>query len=201
MEKQAQAGKATHPLILIAGIAVILFCAAGTAAIMGWVPTSIGSQEPTAKEQADKIGEKKSPAAAKQAVVRPQTPLHMANAAPAKAKVKPKCNECGVVQGVREVEKNGEGTGLGAVGGAVVGGVVGHQMGNGRGQDVMTVVGAVGGGLAGHQIEKKVRTSKNYEVTVRFEDGSQRTVSEAKQPNWRAGDKVKLVNGVLQANS
>jgi hypothetical protein len=36
---------------------------------------------------------------------------------------------------------------------------------------------------------------------VRFEDGSQRTVSEAKQPNWRAGDKVKLVNGVLQANS
>ncbi len=32
-----------HPLLIIAAIAVILFCLAGTAAIMGWLPSSIGA--------------------------------------------------------------------------------------------------------------------------------------------------------------
>jgi outer membrane lipoprotein SlyB len=31
-----------HPLLIAAAIAVILFCAVGTAAIMGWLPTSAG---------------------------------------------------------------------------------------------------------------------------------------------------------------
>ncbi len=31
-----------HPLLIAAAIAVILFCLAGTAAIMGWLPSSIG---------------------------------------------------------------------------------------------------------------------------------------------------------------
>ncbi|WP_296951893.1 glycine zipper 2TM domain-containing protein [uncultured Massilia sp.] len=32
-----------HPLLIAAALAVILFCAVGTAAIMGWLPTSSGS--------------------------------------------------------------------------------------------------------------------------------------------------------------
>jgi outer membrane lipoprotein SlyB len=32
-----------HPLLIAAAIAIILFCAIGTAAIMGWLPTSTGS--------------------------------------------------------------------------------------------------------------------------------------------------------------
>ena len=32
-----------HPMMIAAAIAVILFCLAGTAAIMGWIPTSTGS--------------------------------------------------------------------------------------------------------------------------------------------------------------
>ena len=32
-----------HPLLLIAALAVILFCAVGIAAIMGWLPSSHGS--------------------------------------------------------------------------------------------------------------------------------------------------------------
>lgn len=31
-----------HPMMIIAAVAVILFCLAGTAAIMGWLPSSIG---------------------------------------------------------------------------------------------------------------------------------------------------------------
>lgn len=33
-----------HPMMIIAAIAIILFCLAGTAAIMGWIPSSIGNK-------------------------------------------------------------------------------------------------------------------------------------------------------------
>jgi outer membrane lipoprotein SlyB len=35
-----------HPLMILAALAVILFCLAGIAAIMGWIPTSTGSNAP-----------------------------------------------------------------------------------------------------------------------------------------------------------
>ena len=35
---EATRSRATHPLMIIAAIAIILFCAAGVAAIMGWLP-------------------------------------------------------------------------------------------------------------------------------------------------------------------
>ena len=38
-----QVSKSPHPLAWVAGIAVILFSAAGIAAIMGWIPTSTGT--------------------------------------------------------------------------------------------------------------------------------------------------------------
>ena len=102
------------------------------------------------------------------------------------------CNSCGTVESIRTVEKPGEGSGVGIAGGALGGGILGRQFGNGRGRDVLTVLGAIGGGIAGNQIEKSVRTSKSYEVTVRMEDGSLRTVSSATQPNWRTGERVRV---------
>ena len=45
-----------HPMMIAAAIAIILFCLAGTAAIMGWIPSSIGnnssSGELTASDRA-----------------------------------------------------------------------------------------------------------------------------------------------------
>jgi outer membrane lipoprotein SlyB len=35
-----------HPLLILAAIAVVLFCAVGIAAIMGWIPSSIGAGSP-----------------------------------------------------------------------------------------------------------------------------------------------------------
>ena len=105
-----------------------------------------------------------------------------------------------MVESVREVELKGEGSGLGAAGGAVVGGVLGNQVGGGRGKDLMTVVGAVGGAVAGNEVEKRVKSTKSYEITVRFDDGSSRAISEANAPSWRAGDKVRVVNGAIQSN-
>jgi outer membrane lipoprotein SlyB len=187
-----QVNKSLHPLAWIAGIAVILFSAAGIAAIMGWIPTSTGTPGNNAAP------EKYSTNTAKPAAPKAHTaPVQVATNAPAKLK----CAECGVIESVRETQNRGEGTGLGAVGGAVVGGLLGNQVGSGRGNTAVTVIGAVGGVVAGNEIEKRVKSTKACEITVRFDDGSSRVINAASAPTWRAGDKVKVINGAIQSNS
>jgi len=182
---ETKASKSPQTLFWIAGIAVTVFSALGVAAIMGWIPTSTSSPGNSAVFS----GQPTAPA----------RPAARAYSAP--ARVAAACAECGVVESVREIETKGEGSGIGAVGGAVVGGVIGHQIGDGRGQDIATVVGAVGGAVAGNEIEKRVKTIKSYEITVRFEDGSSRVIHEASAPSWRTGDRVKVINGVIQSNA
>jgi outer membrane lipoprotein SlyB len=189
---EAQASKPLHPLVWVAAIALSVFCGAGFAALMGWIPTSLGKpDELSVTQRSESAAGTTHPAAAK---------VHPAPA-PAPIAVAAKCGECGVVQSVHEVETKGEGSGLGAAGGAVVGGVLGNQVGSGNTNKVMTAVGAVGGAVAGNEIEKRVKTTKSYEVTVRFDDGSSRVITEANAPSWRAGDKVRVVNGVIQSNA
>lgn len=107
------------------------------------------------------------------------------------------CRDCATVQSVREVKQDGEGSGLGAIGGGVVGGLLGNQVGGGRGKTVGAVVGAVGGAYAGNEIEKNVRSSKHYEITVRLDDGNIRVFAEAQPPALQRGDRVRINNGQL----
>ncbi len=111
--------------------------------------------------------------------------------------VKKVCANCGTVTAVTPIEKEGEGSGLGAVIGGVVGGVLGHQVGGGRGKDVATVAGAVGGAYAGHQIEKGQKKTVSWDVRVKLDDGSTKTVRYTTEPSWRIGDKVKVEGGTL----
>ena len=83
----------------------------------------------------------------------------------------------------------------------MVGGVIGHQVGRGRGKDVATVLGAIGGGLAGNQIEKNAKKTVEYQIIIRYEDGSKGLFTQATPPTWRSGDKVKVINGVIQGRS
>ncbi|MED5620642.1 glycine zipper 2TM domain-containing protein [Ideonella sp. BN130291] len=92
------------------------------------------------------------------------------------------CHNCGVIEGVREVTRKGEGSGVGAIAGGVLGGVLGHQVGGGNGRKAMTVIGAVGGGLAGHEIEKRAKSETVYEARVRLDDGSVRTITQKTAP-------------------
>ena len=112
----------------------------------------------------------------------------------------PRCQNCGVIETVRQIEHKGEGSGAGAAAGGVLGGILGHQVGNGRGRDIMTVVGAVGGALAGHQVEKNARKTVSYEVVVRFEDGTSQVLPNATLPPWHPGDRVKVVNNEILPN-
>ncbi len=192
---ETQSRKPLHPLMWVGGVALVVFCGAGFAALMGWIPASTGTP---ADEAALAAAQK---AKASPAKVAPRAPRTASAPAPVVVAAVAKCVDCGIVQSVREVEAKGEGSGIGAVGGAVVGGVLGNQVGGGSGKKIATVIGAVGGAVAGNEIEKRVKTSKSYEITVRFEDGSSRVITEADATTWRSGDRVRVVNGVIQSNA
>ncbi len=194
---EAQAARQYHPLVITAAIAVTLFSLAGIAAIFGWIPTSVGggataqapAQPEPVKQAEEKHAVKPKPIEHRAVVPPPPPPVRVAAI----------CKECAVIEEVREVEKAGQTSGGGAVGGAVVGGVIGHQIGGGRGKDVATVLGALGGGLAGNQIEKNAKTTKEYQIFVRYEDGTKGMFAQPTPPSWRIGDKVKVINGAIQA--
>ncbi len=184
-------------------------------------PTQVAGQQQVAPAQLQSAPEPAAPAPAKvarpapkpvapqasgsaqrqPAPVQPQ-PQVMAQApaypqpAPVQATRAAICATCGTVQAVHEVKEKGQGSGLGAIGGAVVGGLLGNQVGGGSGKKAMTVVGAVGGGLAGHEVEKRVRANVAYDVQVRMEDGSVRTIRRAEPV--AVGSRVFVEGGELR---
>ncbi len=107
------------------------------------------------------------------------------------------CRECGVVESVREVAVEAKGSGGGAVAGGIVGGVIGNQWGRGATRDIATVLGAIGGAYAGNHIEKSIKESKRYDISVLLEDGSTRSFSSDSVPSWHVGDRVRIQNGLL----
>ena len=107
------------------------------------------------------------------------------------------CKDCGTVVNVKQVKKEGEASGAGAVIGGVAGGVLGHQIGSGRGNTVATVAGAGAGAYAGHQIEKNRNSSTNHQVVVKMEGGKERTFTFKDSTSWKVGDKVKVIDGKL----
>ena len=187
-----QINKSTTPLAWIAGIAVTLFSMLGIAAIMGWVPTSMGNpaEGPAIEKAAGNTN-------ARPAATKPHTaPVQVAS----NMHTNTRCAECGVIESTQEIKQKGEGSGIGVVGGAVVGGLLGNQVGNGNGKTVATAIGAVGGGIAGNEIEKRVKSTNSYEATVRFENGTSRVFNEGSSVVWHTGDRVKVVGGVIQSN-
>jgi outer membrane lipoprotein SlyB len=109
----------------------------------------------------------------------------------------PMCANCGVVEAVNVVEAKGNGSYLGMIGGGVVGALLGSQVGRGRGTTAAELVGAAGGAYAGNEIEKRVKTTKHYEVLVRLENGGSQTISYAAQPGFSVGARVRVENGTL----
>lgn len=164
----------THPILIAAGVAVLLFSLLGAAALTGVLPSasSFGSSSAGAAKNA---GSAKTAQAAK---------------SPAKS-----CATCGVIEAIRAVEVKGESSGLGAVAGGVAGGVVGNQFGSGGTRALLTVGGAAGGAFAGDAIEKNLKKHVAWRVEVRLNDGTLRTLSQRAQPPFAVGDRVRIVDG------
>ena len=104
------------------------------------------------------------------------------------------CANCGVVISVQAIEQEGKGSGLGVIAGGVTGGLVGNQIGQGSGRDIATVIGVVGGAIAGNKIEKTIKKTQVYDVTVRMNNSEDRIVHYETDPGFAIGDKVKIEN-------
>lgn len=106
-----------------------------------------------------------------------------------------RCQACGVVQEVQQVNIDGNGNGgtLGAIIGAVAGGVLGNQVGKGDGRKAATVVGAVAGGVVGNQIGKRNDGGGvAWRIVVRLDNGQYATVTQRENPGVRNGDYVEV---------
>lgn len=110
--------------------------------------------------------------------------------------VKAVCAQCGTVVSATAVQQDGTGSGVGVVAGGVLGAVVGNQFGGGTGKTVATVLGAVGGGYAGNEVEKRMKKVTVYDVSVRMEDGSAKTLVLANPVS--AGAKVTVEGASLR---
>jgi hypothetical protein len=88
------------------------------------------------------------------------------------------CGNCGVIAGVRELRTAAspqEGT----------------PQAGGRAGIVMLILGALGGNFP-------VDPGKIYEIEVRMQDGSVRTIQSATAPARKPGDRVKIVRGRIE---
>ncbi len=127
------------------------------------------------------------------------TPVGSAPApqAPRYAPPAQRCSDCGTVESVRAVTREGDGSGVGAVAGGVVGGALGNGVGQGHGRTLATIAGAVGGAMLGNKVEKDQKKTTVYESTIRMEDGSRRTVTSESHPAWQQGDTVQVDHGTV----
>jgi outer membrane lipoprotein SlyB len=205
-----------HPLLAAAAISLIVLSGVGVAAMTGMIPitkskdSALGMSTETANPIAPAISHAVPAAPAKpkpvgrKAASAPQSArvfetVPVVQSAPVAEAPKPQValSQFATVESVREVKQPGEAKGAGAIAGGVVGGVLGNKLGKGKG--LATVLGAAGGAFAGHQIEKQVRADKRWEIALRMDDGSLRTLPSEVEPAWRAGDRVRIIDDKLQA--
>jgi hypothetical protein len=114
-----------YPVVIGAGVTVLLFSLVGAAAITGRIPGA-GQHDENALPALEKTA---AAAAAKRAA----------------------CKTCGVIAAVKAVEVN--------------------------------------------EIEQPANRNTVYRVTVRMDDGSERTLSQAAAPTFGVGSRVRIVNG------
>jgi outer membrane lipoprotein SlyB len=161
-----------------------------TPAVTPVTPTGVAEPAPAKLRAGEK---KKTTTTTKHATPTSKPATAPANAPPPAKEI---CLHCGTVTAVTPVEREGAASGAGAVAGGVLGAVVGNQVGRGQGKDVATILGAIGGGVAGNVIEKKMKKQTVFQVQVRMDDGSTRSIEQA-QPVG-VGVRVRVEGETLQ---
>jgi outer membrane lipoprotein SlyB len=99
----------------------------------------------------------------------------------------------GYVERIDALRAGGQTSGAGAVIGGAIGALAGHQVDHGDRKAAATVVGAIGGALIGNAIEKNnAGTQDVYRVTIRLDNGAQRSFDYAQLYELRVGDRVRI---------
>lgn len=188
------------PIVKIAAGAVIVLSAVGVGVMTGLIPGVASNDRAAIEAQAPADTAQVAPAA-QSAPVKPVVQQRVAPAPVRQAKsAAPICADCGVVESVHTVEVKGEASGAGAVAGAVGGLIVGNQIGSGRGKTLAKVAGAAGGAYAGNQIEKNIRKTTQYQVALRMDDGSRRTITQTSGEGLSIGRRVRVIDGAVIAD-
>ena len=183
--------------------AVIAPAASATAAAPGGITLPVLTQEAPASKPAARPAPRPAVKKAPKPAIQARAPEEIRPAPVAQPLPQPvaqaACLDCGEIVAVNAIEQKGEGSWIGPVAGGVGGAILGKQVGKGSGNTIMTILGAAGGAWAGHKIEQKVRATTRWEVVLRMDDGSARTISFTEAPAWRVGDRVRLANGTLES--
>ncbi|MBI2311838.1 MAG: glycine zipper 2TM domain-containing protein [Betaproteobacteria bacterium] len=175
-----------YPMMILAAISVIVFSVLGIAAITGHMPTAFSQ---------------KSGAAATEPASAVQPARRAASSTPRGMVAAGVCGNCGVVESVRIVTLKGDGSGVGAVTGGLAGAILGNQVGGGNGRTATTLLGAAGGAYVGNEVEKNMKKSSAFRITVRMDDGTYRSVTQGSEAGIAVGQRVKVVDGRVMAVS
>lgn len=102
----------------------------------------------------------------------------------------------GMVDSIQMVQGAAQNTGIGVgtVVGGVVGGLLGNQVGGGSGRKAATVAGVVGGAMVGNQMERNNQARNAYQVGIRLDNGSYRTVVQENVSDLQVGSRVRIEN-------
>jgi outer membrane lipoprotein SlyB len=100
-----------------------------------------------------------------------------------------------VITGIHEVKTERKGTGVGAVAGGVAGIIIGNQIGGGSGKTIAKIAGAAGGAYIGNKVERKVRATTTYEVSVKLDTGTTSVVTLEHEPTLGVGAAVRIADG------
>ncbi|MBT9476210.1 glycine zipper 2TM domain-containing protein [Polaromonas sp.] len=192
LTERLRSSKALIPTLAVMGVTVMALAAT---LVVNRSEAQPGGAPAVAKAPLDKeklvraeAFAKAEPGPEKAAVKAPASTFRHAPAAVAQAPKVAVCNNCGTVESVVAVQRQGQvngvavgGTtvGLGTVAGGVVGGLLGNQVGGGSGKTAMTVLGVAGGAFAGNAIEHNMKKVTSYQMRVRMNNGSMRTIEQA----------------------
>ncbi|MEW6688575.1 MAG: hypothetical protein AB1452_05715 [Pseudomonadota bacterium] len=92
----------------------------------------------------------------------------------------PPCRICGVVEGVRELDAAR---------------VKPMQLNGDRDESIVLLLAALAGRT---RAALPAAAPVTYETWVRFEDGSVRILRDSRAPQWKAGDRVKVMRGRVE---
>lgn len=105
--------------------------------------------------------------------------------------------EYGTIVGMRPVQVQGGGTGIGAVGGGLAGGLIGSTIGGDwRANVVGGVLGAAIGAVGGSMIERGVSSGQAVEFVVRLDrSGRDAAIVQTNEENLQVGERVAVSFG------
>lgn len=124
------------------------------------------------------------------------TPVRMTG----NARNKANCEECGVIESVRRIDKREEMMGWCAVGEIAATRIPGSLIDGGERQALVTLADTVAGVIVGDLGAKKVRVTSRHQIVVRFRDGSRHVFNEETPRTLRVGDRIQVIAGAAGAS-